>query len=161
MLLNNYKCLIDRLGVHINTIVKNRAYLTLTHMHATRKNYVNINQKYVREAYAYFFSEQECDLVTVLECINITLLQRKSCSVQMLKCMVIHSHTRYVCACSSALFTFHNTCLFLLIKWNIHIQCRNGVINLLACSVETFINRKLSSEYCHLFLKFYDSLLSF
>ena len=37
----------------------------------------------VREAYAYFFSEQERDPVTVLEYINLTLLQRKSCSVQM------------------------------------------------------------------------------
>ena len=29
------------------------------------------------------FSEQECDLVTVLVCINLTLPLRKSCSVQM------------------------------------------------------------------------------
>ena len=55
------------------------------------------------------------------------------------------------CACSSALFTFHDSCHFSLIKWNLHIQCRNGVIILLACSVEISINPKLSSEYRHLF----------
>ena len=40
----------------------------------------------VRLAYKYFFSEQECDLVTVLLCINLTLLRKvfsKYCS-QML-----------------------------------------------------------------------------
>ena len=36
-----------------------------------------------RVAYAYVFSEQECDLVTVLVLINLTLLLRKSCSVHM------------------------------------------------------------------------------
>ena len=34
-------------------------------------------------AYAYFFSEQECDLVTVHVCVHLTLLQRKSYSVHM------------------------------------------------------------------------------
>ena len=38
----------------------------------------------VREAYAYFFPEQESDPVTaMLVSINQTLLQRKSCSVHM------------------------------------------------------------------------------
>ena len=35
-----------------------------------------------RQAYTYF-SEQECDLVTVLVCINLTLPLRKSCSAHM------------------------------------------------------------------------------
>ena len=40
------------------------------------------NRRYTRDV-RIFFSEQECDLVTVLVCINLTLPQLKSCSVQM------------------------------------------------------------------------------
>ena len=37
----------------------------------------------VREAYVYFFLEQECNPVTVLVSINLTLLLRKWCSVHI------------------------------------------------------------------------------
>ena len=42
---NNNKSFIDRLEVHINTIVKKGAYITLTHTHThiTIIQYVNIN----------------------------------------------------------------------------------------------------------------------
>ena len=41
---------------------------------------VSINEMYARGTRSFF--EQECDQV-VLVCINLTLLQRKSCSVHM------------------------------------------------------------------------------
>ena len=34
---------------------------------------------YARRTSSFFFSEQECDLVTVLVCINLTFLLRRSC----------------------------------------------------------------------------------
>ena len=43
---------------------------------------VHIEQD-VREAYAYFFPDQESDPVAVFVLLNLTLLLRKSCSVHM------------------------------------------------------------------------------
>ena len=48
-------------NVHVHDVMSSMQYIT----RCTR-------------AYAYFFSEQECDLVTMLVCINLTLLLRKS-----------------------------------------------------------------------------------
>ena len=42
------------------------------------RNFLKILPTRLSEAYAYFFSEHECNPVTVRACINLTLLQRKT-----------------------------------------------------------------------------------